>query len=321
MPDPYKACALCPNRCGVDRTLGRRGVCGETSQMRLAWAGLHRGEEPPVSGRKGSGMLFFTGCPLHCAYCQNFQISNSPDPPGIAVSSGELCSMMLALQEMGAASVNFVTATQFIPSAAEAIRAARKRGLRIPIVWNSSGYEDIEALKLIDDLIDLYLVDVKTLDRAVAAKFCGRADYPDVVVPVMDFLRARHPRTYLRKGRLYGVLVRHLVFPGTLQATLDFLSWYGASHKDSSYLSLMVQFVPPVPDPALRPVTEEEYDLLVDRLEELGIDNGFCQELEGPEKERLWLPDFTREQPFAPGFADPLPAFLEMARSSRTPRP
>ncbi|MGX8678299.1 MAG: radical SAM protein [Sphaerochaetaceae bacterium] len=316
----YESCELCPNRCKVNRTRGELGACLSTDRMRLSWAGLHRGEEPPVSGKKGSGMLFFNGCTLHCRYCQNYQISCSGiDSPGIEVDAPTLARLMIDLQDQGAASINLVTSSHFLPSVIPAIVQARRDGLKLPIVYNTSGYEDPDVLKIIDPYIDLYLIDVKTLSPSVASEFCGKADYARAIVPVMEFLKSRYPRTFLRKGRLYGVLVRHLVFPGTLDATFDFLDWYAALYKDMSYLSLMVQFVPPHGEKGLAPMTRAEYDALMQRLDDLDIENGFYQEFgeqAGFEKDTMWIPDFNRDQPFAPGFADPLESFLELKRKA-----
>lgn len=315
----YSNCSLCPNECNVDRLSKGVGCCGRTSQLRIAWVGLHRGEEPPITGEHGSGMVFFCGCPLHCQYCQNYQISgafdhlSSNDRPfvpydGVAVTEGQLADLMLELQSFGAASINLVTGTHYIPSIVVAIRDAKRRGLMLPIVWNSSGYESIEAMRLIDDFIDLYLLDVKTLDRDVASRFCGLPRYCDAIVPLVRFLKRRHPHTDVENG-LEGVLVRHLVFPGTLDSTMRFLSWYADNFKDNFLLSLMVQFVPPLDDPGFPKITKAEYSALLDALDRYGID-GFVQEQS--DNEILWIPDFTKDQPFPESFADPLPLFLSL---------
>ncbi len=315
----YFNCMLCPNKCGVDRTCGQFGLCGQSNEMQIAWVGLHRGEEPPITGKHGSGMIFFCGCPLHCQYCQNNQISHAfkasgigkDSYEGITVSITELASLMLKLQDFGAASINLVTGTHYIPSIVQALQIAQKDGLKLPIVWNSSGYESVEALKLIDPYIDLYLLDVKTLDAQVASKFCGRASYSDAIIPVVKFLKRRYPFTAL-EHKLTGVLVRHLVFPGTIDATMNFLSWFADNFKGNFLLSLMVQFVPPLNDPGFPKITSEEYNLLLNALDRYEID-GFVQETS--DNEILWIPDFTKDQPFPEGFADPLPDFLELKKS------
>ena len=305
----YECCTLCPNLCRVDRNAGKTGRCAQTSAVRIAWSGLHRGEEPPVSGEKGSGMVFFCGCPLHCQYCQNYQISQK-GWDGVELSVQELSALMLELQAFGAASINLVTGTHFIPSIIEAIKTAKAKELTLPIVWNSSGYESVEALKLIDPYIDLYLIDVKTLSSDVASRFCGLASYSKAIVPVMKFLKRRHPVTDLEHG-LKGALVRHLVFPGTIDATVDFLHWFADNFRDNFLLSLMVQFVPPKDDPGFPKITETEYAMLLDLVDELDID-GFVQETS--DNEILWIPDFRRDQPFPKGFADPLPRFLSLKK-------
>lgn len=306
----YSCCELCPNLCRVDRTRGQVGRCGQTSEIKVAWSGLHRGEEPPITGEHGSGMIFFCGCPLHCQYCQNYQISQA-GWDGVTLTEDELANLMLELQRFGAASINLVTGTHYIPSIVTAIKQAKEKGLRLPIVWNSSGYESVEALKLIDPYIDLYLLDVKTLDHTVASSFCGLSRYADAIVPVMKFLRRRHPHTDM-ENELKGTLVRHLVFPGCLDATVDFLHWYADNFKDCTLLSLMVQFVPPRENPGFRKMTQEEYDMLIDLVDTLGID-GFVQEMD--ENEILWIPDFRKDQPFPESFADPLPYFLDIKKS------
>ena len=320
----YSNCRLCPNECGVDRASGRLGRCGQTSTMRIAWVGLHRGEEPPITGEHGSGMVFFCGCPLHCRFCQNYQISGALEDhgfegrdgvrcrsyEGIAVSEKQLADLMLDLQAFGAASINLVTGTHYIPSIVVALKDAKSRGLTLPVVWNSSGYESVGAMRLIDNLIDLYLLDVKTLDKDVASRFCGLPRYCDAVMPLVRFLKRRHPRTNMEKS-LEGVLVRHLVFPGTLDSTMRFLSWYADNLKDSFLLSLMVQFVPPLDDPGFPKMSKSEYSSLLDVLDRYEID-GFVQEQS--DNEILWIPDFTKDQPFPDSFADPLPSFLELKR-------
>ena len=308
----YSRCTLCPNNCNVDRTAGQTGRCAQSSEVRVAWSGLHRGEEPPVSGEKGSGMIFFCGCPLHCQYCQNYQISQK-GWDGVALTDKELSDLMLELQAFGAASINLVTGTHFIPSIIPALKDAKARGLHLPIVWNSSGYESVEALRLIDPYIDLYLIDVKTLDCDVASHFCGLSAYAKAIVPVMRFLRRRHPVTDLERA-LKGTLVRHLVFPGCIDATVSFLHWYADNLKDCSLLSLMVQFVPPKDDPGFPKMSKAEYEMLLDLVDTLGID-GFVQEMS--DNEILWIPDFRRDQPFPEGFADPLPYFLSLKEAKR----
>ncbi|MDD4012433.1 MAG: radical SAM protein [Sphaerochaetaceae bacterium] len=307
----YGACRLCPNLCEVDRSRSK-GFCGCSDVCTIAFSGLHRGEEPPLCGAKGSGMVFFTGCPLRCQTCQNMQISRPGFNAAPSYDEDQLSQLFIDLQEQGAATLNLVTGTQFIPTIRLALVKAKAMGLKLPVVWNSSGYDSIEAIKTIDSLIDLYLLDVKTIDRDVAKAFCRTERYVDVIKPLMDYLTSASPRTVVRPGRIKGILVRHLVFPGTTDASLRFLKWFAEQgYKDSCYLSLMVQFVSPDPSKSYPDISKADYERLSDALEALGIDNGFVQEYGDPSTrdERLWLPDFYRENPFAPGFADILPSF------------
>lgn len=315
--DLYTECTLCPNYCKVDRNKGDIGVCGETLKVRVAWSGLHKGEEPPVTGKNGSGMIFFSGCPLHCQYCQNFQISgglNTRDGSvGTVISIDELATMMIELQAIGANNINFVTGTHFIPSIIEAIKISRDKGMDLPLVWNTSGYESIEGLTVLDEFIDLYLIDFKTLDRSVAKKFCGREKYVDYIVPVFDFLIKRHPH-YKYKGQFKtpeGLLVRHLVFPGSLKPTTEFLEYYSKNLKDSCFLSLMIQFTSPFNPKEFKKIKDEEYDTLMTYLDILDIEDGFVQEI-GDDIE--WIPDFKLDMPFPVNFCKPLDYFLELKK-------
>lgn len=306
----YKDCTLCPNLCHVNRASGTTGRCGRTDKIKIAWCGLHRGEEPPVTGKHGSGMIFFCGCPLHCQYCQNYQISSS-DGAGIIISEEELASIMLELQKMGAATLNLVTGTHYVPSIINALEKAKAKGFSLPVVWNSSGYETVETLRLIDPYIDLYLLDIKTLSGCTASKFCGLEKYADAVLPVARFLKKRRPVTDV--DSLKGTLIRHLVFPGEFQSTVDFVKFFADNLNDCAKLSLMVQFVPPKENPGFKPVSEKEYRILLDMLDQYNID-GYIQELD--DNEYLWIPDFNKDNPFPEGFSDPLPYFLELKRKA-----
>jgi len=271
--------------------------------MRLAWAGLHRGEEPPLIGQKGSGTLFFSGCSLHCAYCQNSQISQKGAELGVIISREEFVRITLELQQMGAANINIVTGTHFIPSIAAGLKASRLAGLHIPIVWNSSGFETIEALQLIESLIDIYLIDLKTLDRFTAAQFCGTLRYVDGIKEVIKHVLFTHDTVVLEQDVMKkGVIVRHLVFPDSFAATTEVLFWFAAYAKERALLSLMVQFIASERT-AFEKLTEQQYDQLIELLQQLGIEKGFVQEIGDEEP---WIPDFRRENPFPSGYGVPV---------------
>ncbi len=311
----YERCELCPHLCRVNRSAGMKGVCNQGDMMNIAWIGLHKGEEPPVSGEEGSGTIFFTGCTLQCPSCQNHQISSRGTSFFVPVTPSELSEYMLALEHMGAATINLITGTHFIPSIRESLILAKEKGLSLPVVWNSSGFERPEALQLIDEYVDLYLLDIKTFEKRVAKKFCGCASYAEVISPLLDYLVKQHPlTTYDDEGRLSGILVRHLVYPGELESSREVLRYYGEHLKRHTHLSLMVQFCDPFASGKAEAVSENEYEELLFLLEELGIEEGFVQELEDNID---WIPDFTKENPFPQGFAVPLPSFIEQRGINR----
>ena len=313
--NPYVSCVLCPHHCKVDRTKGQLGVCGQQDVMNIAWIGLHKGEEPPVSKEYGSGTIFFTGCSLHCLFCQNEQISSPSSSFHTLVSEQELAVYMIELQSMHAASINLITGTHFIPSIKKSIIIAKKMGLTIPIVWNSSGFESIEELALVDEYIDLYLLDIKTLDEATSSTYCAYRKYPEVIRNVIDYLLSTKRKTYIdESGSLYGFLIRHLVFPSSLSSTYEVLHYFADYLKDVAYLSLMVQFINPHEQSGETYISECEYNELLGVLEELGIEDGFVQELEDNVD---WIPDFTLSNPFPSSFATPLAHFLEQRELSQ----
>ncbi len=312
MVKEYSDCALCPNYCHVDRNSGERGVCGEGVNARISWAGLHRGEEPPISGEKGSGMLFFTGCPLHCKYCQNIEISRRDNPIGFEISIDELSYLMLDLEKMGAKTLSFVTGTHFIPTIIASLKRAREKGLSLKTVWNTSSFESVEGLELIDPYIDLYLADLKTLDERVSKEFCGGKKYKESVLSALDWIKERHPETDL--DLLKGCLVRHLVFPLSLDASKEVLRVFKERYYPSFQLSLMTQFVPPFCS-SFKELSEDEYYSLIEYVESLGIEDGFIQENGGDDS--LWLPHFESDNPFPDSFAEPSEFFLKLKRSKR----
>ena len=268
--------------------------------MRAAWAGLHFGEEPPVTGSGGSGTIFFTGCTLRCRYCQNDQLSRSG--MGAELSPEELARLMLRLQAEGAENINLVTGSQFAPGIAAAAGLARGEGLAIPLLWNSSGYESRATLQLLDPWIGVWLPDCKTLDPGLARSLMGAPDYPEVVREALNFMVEARPLGWEGERLRQGVIVRHLVLPGHLQSTRRVLAWFRERFYGKALLSVMVQYTPNPGSAAdaeravpARRVSAAEYEQVLTWLEELGIEEGFIQE---PEPGSEWLPDFSRPDPF-----------------------
>ena len=309
---PYKHCLLCPRRCGVNREEGQLGFCGETSALRLAFAGIHKGEEPPITGTGGSGTIFVSGCNLRCAFCQNYQLSGNA--LGRVVEVDEFSEICLALQNKGAENINIVTGSHATPAIAMGIEEARKRNLSIPVVWNTSGYEGEETLEILKDFVDIYLPDLKTLDEAIAAKYFNAPNYPEnataAILKMMTQRNLRYGSGQASRILLSGVMIRHLVLPGYLEATRQVLRWFSESCGDSrSLLSLLTQYTP-VKTPLAasceipnRFLSEDEYEMVLSMLSEFGIDDGYCQELvTGSE----WLPDFNRLNPFSSELSIPV---------------
>ncbi|MDR2537720.1 MAG: radical SAM protein [Treponema sp.] len=296
-----KHCLLCPRRCGVNRAAGERGYCGESAVLRLAAASIHRGEEPPVSGAGGSGAIFVSGCNLGCVFCQNRQISH--EAMGREVSITEFVAICLKLQALGAENINVVTGTHAIPAVVAGLKQARAEGLVIPTLWNSSAYESLEALSLLEDVIDVYLPDLKTLDPNLAACFFNAPDYPEYATKaILRMLDTRSLRTSANSTLMSGVIIRHLVLPGYLEATRETLRWFAEHGQGRALISVMTQYTPPrgmgvrVKDAPKRFMSERDYETVLGWLEEFGIEDGFYQELT-PDSD--WLPDFTRQNPFS----------------------
>lgn len=279
------ACELCPRRCGAARAAGKTGVCGAGSALKLARAALHFWEEPPISGEAGSGTVFFSGCPLKCVYCQNHEISTGNF--GIDVSPERLAQIMLELQDQGALNINLVTATHYAHLLPEAIATARARGLVIPIVYNTSGYERVEAVRELDDLVDIWLTDFKYADAGLGRALSHVPDYPSVAQSALiEMARQleRHGGGAARADGTWtrGIIVRHLVLPGHAEDSCRVLDLIWDAVGDVP-ISVMNQYTPNAAMRAAggdlaRAVTEDEYELVLDHADELGFSQMFWQE-------------------------------------------
>ena len=291
----YECCALCPRECRVNRTEGAIGACRAGAVPRVAHSMLHRWEEPCLSGENGSGTVFFSGCPLGCVYCQNHEISRGY--LGEPHDSAALAELFLSLEARGAHNINLVTATHHLPHIAEAIAAAKHRGLRVPIVYNTSGYESAESLHRLHGLVDIYLTDMRYASPKTAAKYSFAADYPMVsCVALRTMVDMVGAPVLDEQGMMQsGVIVRLLLLPGRLIEAKKILKEVYTAYGDGVYISLMSQYTPPArigeKYPALaRTVSPYEYASLVSYARSLGVTNAFVQE--GSAASESFIPDF-----------------------------
>lgn len=293
----YENCLLCPRKCGINRSTGQTGVCGVSSEIRVARAALHYWEEPCISGEKGSGAVFFSGCSLHCVFCQNREISDGK--AGKVISKERLSDIFIELAGKGANNINLVTPGQYIPDIVWAVRDARHRGMELPIVYNTSGYEDADELKQLEGIVDVYLPDFKYMDSALSAKYSRAKDYPSVAKQALSEMVRQQPRVVIddATGLIQkGVIVRQLLLPGHVNDAKAILKYLHDTYQNSIYISMMSQFTPiALKDyPEInRTVTGREYERLIDYAIKIGITNAFIQE--GDVAKDSFIPAFDCE--------------------------
>lgn len=293
------ACALCPRACGVDRTAGQRGRCHETATVRIARASLHMWEEPCLSGDRGSGTVFFTGCPLGCVFCQNYNIADGTN--GAEVSPTELTDVFLKLEDMGAHNINLVTPTHFVPAIVPALERAKELGLGLPVVYNTGTYETVETLRMLDGLVDIWLPDFKYVSPELAARYSFASDYFDVASAALEEMARQTLGNHFDLDGMMtrGIIVRHLILPGCTEDSKAVLKYLYDTYGDDICLSIMDQYTP-LPRIATlaggkykelgRRVTAAEYDDVVNYAVDLGITNAFVQE--GEAASESFIPDF-----------------------------
>lgn len=317
----YENCILCPRNCNANRNAGNTGVCMVTEKLKLARAALHFWEEPCISGNNGSGAVFFSGCALHCVFCQNEEISKGQC--GKEIDKERLVEILLELQEKGANNINLITPGQYVPHIIWAVEKAKNQGLSLPIIYNTSSYEKVDTIKMLEGIVDVYLPDFKYMDSAIAKKYSKAEDYPAVAKAAIAEMVRQQPVPIFGKERQTktkalvehsvesttgekdnemliikkGVIVRQLLLPGLLNDAKAIVKYLYDEYGDNIYLSLMSQFTP-LPHvekyPELnRKVTEAEYDEYVDYAIEIGVENGFIQE--GDVAEESFIPHFDCE--------------------------
>lgn len=293
----YENCLLCPRKCGINRSTGQTGVCGVSAEIRVARAALHYWEEPCISGEKGSGAVFFSGCSLHCVFCQNREISDGK--AGKVISKERLSDIFLELKAKGANNINLVTPGQYILDIVWAVRDARRRGMELPIVYNTSGYENETELKLLEGIVDVYLPDFKYMDSALSAKYSRAKDYPSVAKQALSEMVRQQPKVVIddATGLIQkGVIVRQLLLPGHVNDAKAVLKYLYDTYHDHVYISMMSQFTPiALKDyPEInRTVTRREYERLIDYALKIGITNAFIQE--GDVAKDSFIPAFDCE--------------------------
>lgn len=278
----YEDCLLCPRKCGINRSTGQTGVCGVSSEIKVARAALHYWEEPCISGKRGSGAVFFSGCSLHCVFCQNREISDGKE--GKVISKERLSDIFMELADKGANNINLVTPGQYIPDIVWAVNDAKSRGMKLPIIYNTSGYENVTELKLLEGIVDVYLPDFKYMDSTLSARYSRAKDYPSVAKQALSEMVRQQPDVVIddATGLIQkGVIVRQLLLPGHVNDAKAVLKYLYDTYHDHVYISMMSQFTPiALKDyPEInRTVTRREYERLVDYALKIGITNAFIQE-------------------------------------------
>lgn len=295
-----KICTLCPRNCAADRENGEIGICGQTNELKVARAALHFWEEPCISGTQGSGTVFFSGCSLHCVYCQNQEIANGT--AGKVISVERLSEIFLELQEKGAHNINLVTPGHFVPQIIHALELAKKNGLGLPVVYNTSGYEHVETIKMLEGIVDIYLPDLKYISEELSGRYSHAKDYSKrAKAAIAEMVRQTGPAVFFEETEeglmRKGTIVRHLILPGCIEDSKEVVRYLYETYGNAVYISIMNQFTPLShlnEYPQLnRKITEEEYDEVVDYAISLGVENGFIQE--GETAEESFIPEFNGE--------------------------
>lgn len=296
-------CNLCPRECMAGREHGQSGYCLMDNRVFIARAALHMWEEPCISGKKGSGTVFFSGCNLRCIYCQNHEIAYGRK--GKEVSINRLAEIFLELQDKGASNINLVTPDHYILQAAQAVLRAKREGLKLPVVYNGSGYEKKEVIKNLSGIVDIFLTDFKYMDAGLAASYSNVPDYPERAMQALrEMVDITGIPVFDEEGMMKkGVIVRHLLLPGHKKNAKDVIRYVYETYGDQVYISLMSQYTPfdrlkekPEYKELGRKVTKREYQTVVDYAIELGVKNAFIQE--GDVAKESFIPEFDGEGVF-----------------------
>ena len=287
-------CMLCPHKCGINRIDGKKGRCKCDDKLKIALASLHMFEEPCISGENGSGTVFFSNCNLNCIYCQNYEISSLGKGKEITVE--HLAEIFLKQQKKGAHNINLVTPTMYVLQIIEALKIAKSKGLNIPIVYNSNGYENNNIIKLLNGYIDVYLPDLKYYSNELAKKYSNVNNYFETATKAIKEMYNQVGIAKFDENGLIkkGVIIRHLVLPNHIQNTKNILKWIKENMPDDIYVSVMAQYFPTYKakedDLINRKLNSKEYKEVLNYLYSLDLENGYIQEL--GEHEEEYVPDF-----------------------------
>ena len=297
MLEKLNECKLCPKNCKVNRNDGKLGFCNASNKVKIARAALHYFEEPCISGDKGSGTVFFSCCNMKCVYCQNYKISTKNF--GSEISIERLSEIFLELQEKGALNINLVTPTPYVPQIIEALKIAKSNGLNIPIVYNTSSYENVETIKMLDGYIDIYLADLKYYDDSYGLKYSNVSNYfYHASNAIEEMVNQIKENVFDDNGVMKkGIIIRHMIIPGLKHDSKNLIKYLYNKYKDKIYISIMNQYTPlkhikNYPE-INRTLSNEEYDEIINYAIELGINNGFIQE--GETCNESFIPDFDNE--------------------------
>lgn len=293
MLESLKSCSICPRQCGINR-FEKPGVCGAGAELKAAKAFLHQWEEPCVSGTRGSGTVFLSGCNMKCVFCQNHTISQ--EHFGEEITIPRLSGIMLELQEQGAANINFVTPTPYALHIVEAVSLAKKQGLKLPIIYNTNGYETVEMVEALKGTVDVYLPDIKYFNDFYAMKYSGVKNY---FLRASEAVRTMHEQAgypeFDENGIIKkGVIIRHLLLPGLTEDSKLIFRWIRENIGKYAYVSIMCQYTPMHKshfyEEISRKISPSEYDKVIEYFFEAGLENGFVQELESASSD--YTPDF-----------------------------
>ena len=294
MLEELKECKLCPFKCKVNRLDGKLGRCKASDKLKISLVSLHHFEEPCISGTKGSGTIFFSNCNFNCVFCQNYQISQ--EGMGQEVSIDFLAQSMLEQQAKGAHNINLVTPVMYVYQIIEAIKIAKSKGLKIPIIYNSNGYENIETIKLLEGYIDVYLPDLKYYNDELGRKYSNVNNYFEVSSKAIQEMYKQVGAPKLDENGIIqkGVIIRHLILPNEIENSKNVLKWIVNNIGKEVYVSIMAQYFPTYKAKDIkelnRKINNKEYEEIENYVYELGIENGYMQDLGDHEEE--YVPDF-----------------------------